>query len=105
MSDINIAGVSVTDFTTDVFVRSNIIDESSGHVIVSFGAQRVFIERNLFGEAVIASIATSFDAVRDVFVRMNIFSNICAQDDSFLVVGGAEPPIFEDNLFCPEADQ
>ena len=102
IQDINIAGVSVTDYTHEVFIRSNTIDDSSGHVIVSFGAQQVLIERNLFGEAVIASIALSFDDVRDVFVRRNVFSALCSATDTFLTVGAAQPPTFADNLFCPE---
>ncbi|MEE2758236.1 MAG: right-handed parallel beta-helix repeat-containing protein [Myxococcota bacterium] len=102
MQDINIAGVSVTDYTHDVFVRSNIINDSSGHVIVSFGAQQVLIERNRLGEAAIASLALSFDDVRDVLVRRNLFTDICTEDASFLTVGAAESPTFEDNLFCPD---
>ena len=105
ISEVSITAVSVTDYTEQTAVRSNVFDDNSGHVLVSFGASDVLIERNVFGPASIAPLGVSFDDVRGVMVQRNIFTDVCDEVDAHLSFGNAQPPMYRDNVFCPDMQE
>jgi hypothetical protein len=102
ISDCSIAAVSVSDYTRTVYVRSNELARNSTHVLGTFGAHDIQVERNHFREAGITPVTLALEDSRDLRVRRNVFVDVCDQADAFLALGGAEVPTFQGNWFCPD---
>jgi len=101
VSDCSIAGVSVSDYTRTVFIRSNLLTDSSTHVIATFGAHDIQVERNVLARAGITPVTVALDDSRDVRVIRNRFEDVCGADGAYLALGAAEPPLLEGNVYCP----
>ena len=94
-------GVSVSDYTEDVGIRSNHLTDNGSHVVGAFGARQIDVERNRLTAAQIRAISLSFEDTGDIAVYRNLFTDLCAADEATLVLRDAEPPRFSDNLWCP----
>ena len=94
-------GVSISDYTEDVGVRSNSFTENGSHIVGTFGARGIMVERNQFTAAQIRAISLSFEDTAAVEVYRNLFTDLCAEDEATLIARGASPPQFYENLWCP----
>jgi len=104
-SDLSTAGVSVSDYTPETFVRSNRFMDNSTHLLVTFGARDVLFEQNQVGVAAVTPITVALDDSAGVYVLNNAFETGCSELDSHLVLGNAEPPRFEGNEWSSCADE
>ena len=77
-------GVSVSDYTERVYVRSNSFEANGGHVSCTFGARQVEIERNRFESAQVSPVSMSFEDTGAVTVSKNLFVDICSVDQAAL---------------------
>jgi hypothetical protein len=102
ITDCSLAGVSVADYTREVTVRFNQMDDCSTFVSATFGARDIDVERNVFGDAAITPITVALTDSGGVRVTRNVFEATCGPEDAFLALGDAEPPVLRDNQFsCP----
>ena len=104
LRDLSTAAVSVSDYTTAVFVRSNEFADNSSHLLVTFGAHGVLFEQNRVGTAAVTPITIALDDSSDVTVRNNRFFDVCGPEDAFLVLGNAEAPVLSGNVWSDCAE-
>ncbi|MCA9538786.1 MAG: right-handed parallel beta-helix repeat-containing protein, partial [Myxococcales bacterium] len=100
--DCALAAVSISDYTRGLFVRSNALDASGTLFTAAFGGGGALIERNMLGAAGVFAISLGSEGTGDVTVRRNVFTSACTPEQAVLAVLGAERPVLEDNVFCPE---
>lgn len=103
IDDAGLAAVSVSDYTGQVFVRSNRLEGSATGLTVAFGAHDVLAEHNVFGPMRVAlpPVTTINEDSRGVVARRNLFEAACDAAAAGRAQLGAEAPVMEDNVYCP----
>lgn len=104
ITDIAGAGITVSDYTPEVYVRANAVDESGILVTAAFGASAVLVEHNDFGRNTFGfpPVQLLYDDTADVVVRRNRFREHCTPEAAAGALLGAEPPVLSENVYCPD---
>ena len=75
---------------------------NSTHANANFGGNTIRVERNRLGDAGLTPISVALEGSGGITVIRNRFDTPCRQEDAFLALLGGEPPVFMDNIWCPE---
>lgn len=102
IDDAGLAAVSVSDYTGQVWVRSNRLEGSATGLTVAFGAHDVLAEHNVFGPMRVAlpPVTTINEDTAGVVARRNLFEAACDAAAAGRAQLGAEAPVLEDNVYC-----
>ncbi len=103
ITDIAGSGITISDYTPEVFVRGNTVDDSGVLVTAAFGASDILIEHNDFGDVTLGFSPVSLANVDTggVVVRRNLFRSHCSPEAAARAIIGAEDPVVSENVYCP----